>query len=131
MAQEALNQPVDDTGATIGLRPAGTGIHKCVSIMLIRMAVELQEAALIYNQTGNKNVEVTAPYSHSGSVKTLEEAITAHYDPLILANIDQYDSLQRHEFAKVLAKSDMVGMVNYLTKDEVADLINFLKTLSF
>jgi len=77
------------------------------------------------------NVEVTAPYGHSGSVNTLEEAITAHYDPLILANIDQYDSLQRHEFAKVLAKSDMVGMVNYLTKDEVADLVNFLKTLSY
>ena len=61
MAQEAKNLPVGDTGATTGLRPAGTGTHKCVSTMLTRMSVELQEAALIYNQSANKIVEVTAP----------------------------------------------------------------------
>ena len=77
------------------------------------------------------NVEKTAPYGHSGSLNTIEEAITAHYDPLSLININDYDALQRHELAKVLAKSDMVGMVNYLTKSEVTDLTNFLKTLSF
>ena len=61
MAQEAQKQPVDDTGATTGLRHAGAGTHKCVSIMLTRMAAELQEAALIYNQSGSKMIEVTSP----------------------------------------------------------------------
>ena len=77
------------------------------------------------------NVAKTQPYGHSGSVYTLEEAITAHYDPLALAPIDQYDSLQRHEFSKVLALSDTVGTVNYLAEDEVSALVDFLKTLSF
>ena len=77
------------------------------------------------------NVVKTEPYGHSGSVYTLEEAIAAHYDPLVLAPIDQYDALQRHEFSKVLALSDTVGTVNYLTEDEVASLVDFLNTLSF
>lgn len=77
------------------------------------------------------NVSKTEPFGHSGSVYTLDEAIIAHYDPLILAPIAQYDSLQRHEFSKVLALSDTVGIVNYLTPDEVAALVDFLQTLSF
>jgi len=77
------------------------------------------------------NVEKTSPYGHSGSVKTIEEAITAHYDPLSLIDVGQYDDLQRHELTKILSKSDMVGMVNYLTEDEVENLTKFLQTLSF
>ena len=77
------------------------------------------------------NVEKTGPYGHSGSVKTIREAITAHFDPLSLVNIKEYDALQRHELAKVLSRSDMFGMVNYLTEDDVTDLIGFLYTLSF
>jgi cytochrome c peroxidase len=77
------------------------------------------------------NVEITSPYGHSGSVATLSQAIVAHFDPLKLVDISQYDSLQRHEFSKVMTKSDMVGKVNYLTEDEVNALTVFLKTLSF
>ena len=32
------------------------------------------------------NVEKTAPYGHSGSVATIQEAIAAHFDPLRLVN---------------------------------------------
>jgi|SaaInlStandDraft_1057018.scaffolds.fasta_scaffold08215_4 cytochrome c peroxidase len=77
------------------------------------------------------NVANTRPFGHSGSVYTLEEAVTAHYDPLALASIEQYDSLQRHELSKVLALNDTVGTVNFLTEDEVAAVTEFLKTLSF
>lgn len=73
MAQETQNLPVDDTGANMEFRHAGTGTHKCVSTMLTLMAVEFQEAALIYNQTGSKIVEVTAPMqvSEGESLKLL------------------------------------------------------------
>lgn len=77
------------------------------------------------------NVQYTAPYGHSGSVTTIEEAIIAHFDPLRLLDIKNYDSLQRHELSKVMTKSDMVGKVNYLTESEVTELTTFLMTLSF
>jgi cytochrome c peroxidase len=77
------------------------------------------------------NVEKTSPYGHSGSVRTLKEAVIAHYDPLQLVDLNNLDSLQRHELSKFLARSDMVGMVNFLTDDEVRDVVSFLKTLSF
>ena len=77
------------------------------------------------------NVARTAPYGHSGSVTTLEDAIIAHYDPLALVDIDGYDNLQRHQFGLVLAKSDTLGIVNYLARDEVMALVDFLEALSF
>ena len=61
MGQDAQKQPEDGTGAAIGLRLSGPETLKCVSIMLTRMAAEFKEAALIYNQSGSKMVEVTAP----------------------------------------------------------------------
>jgi cytochrome c peroxidase len=77
------------------------------------------------------NVTKTAPYGHSGSVATLEEAIIAHFDPIALVNFNNFDHLERHQFAKVLAKSDSIWMVNYLTRDEVITLVDFLEALSF
>ncbi|MDG1728104.1 MAG: hypothetical protein P8H57_13240, partial [Emcibacteraceae bacterium] len=77
------------------------------------------------------NVEFTAPYGHSGSVMTLNDAIKAHYDPLSITPLGSYDELQRHEFYKFLAKSDVPNTVNFLREEEVVALVEFLKTLSF
>lgn len=77
------------------------------------------------------NISRTAPYGHSGSVSSLREAIIAHFDPLRLAQIDKYTSLQRHEFSKVMTYSDVSSVVNYLTEEEIDNLTAFLRTLSF
>jgi len=77
-----------------------------------------------------RNVENTSPYSHSGSAKSLKEAIIFHYDPLSLIDITKYNSLQRHEYYKYLSKSSTINIVNYLTENEVNNLELFLKTLS-
>ena len=78
------------------------------------------------------NVEKTAPYGHSGSVATLQEAIVAHFDPLRLVNTSLMDPLARHEFYKRLALgSETATTVGFLTDTDVDDLVTFLKTLSF
>lgn len=78
------------------------------------------------------NVQKTAPYGHSGSVATLEEAIVAHFDPLRLVNLSSMDSLARHEFYKRMAlSSETSTTVGFLSLDDIADLTHFLKTLSF
>lgn len=73
----------------------------------------------------------TAPYGHSGSVMTLYDSIKAHYDPLSIVNINEYDELQRHEYYKYLSKSDTVNRVNFLTDSEVLLIIEFLRILDF
>ncbi|MBU3547474.1 cytochrome-c peroxidase [Polynucleobacter sp. MWH-Jannik1A5] len=77
------------------------------------------------------NVEKTAPYGHSGSVNTLNEAITAHFDPLSLVAVDKLNKFDRYELAKRLAYADSTSRVGYLTPDEVNQVASFLKTLSF
>jgi cytochrome c peroxidase len=78
------------------------------------------------------NVQKTAPYGHSGSVVTLEEAIVAHFDPLRLVNLSSMDTLARHEFYKRLALSSQIAItVGFLSRDEISDLTHFLKLLSF
>lgn len=77
------------------------------------------------------NVEKTAPYGHSGSARTLEEAVIAHYDPLKIIDLRKLDALERHEFYKRLTLNDASNKVNFLTLDEVKSLVSFLKTLSF
>ena len=77
------------------------------------------------------NVEKTMPYSHSGSVMTLNNAIKVHYDPLDVIDIGKYNDLQRHELYKYLASSDTVNKVNLLTNDEVSLIVEFLRTLNF
>ena len=79
------------------------------------------------------NVEKTAPYGHSGSIYELDQAITAHFDPLALVDLEDMTSFERHEFFKRLATSSqsVTGRIKYLTESEVADLTAFLKTLSF
>jgi len=77
------------------------------------------------------NVEKTAPYGHSGSVATIQEAIVAHYDPLSLVQTDKLSQFDRYELSKRLTFSDSTTRVNYLTPEEVNQLTAFLKTLSF
>ena len=78
------------------------------------------------------NVARTAPYGHSGSVKTLREAIEYHYDPLKFVEIEGMDKLERHEYYKRLSVSaqDILD-ISYLTDGEVDDLVQFCETLSF
>jgi cytochrome c peroxidase len=77
------------------------------------------------------NVEKTAPYGHDGSVRTLEDAVTAHFDPLKLVNVTKMNGFERHEFFKRLSLSDSPGKVSYLSDEEVKNVVSFLKTLSF
>ena len=78
------------------------------------------------------NVQKTAPYGHSGSVATLEEAIIAHFDPLRLIDLSSVDALTRHDFYKKLTlSSETANTVGFLSAEDVNDLVSFLKTLSF
>ncbi|AXI54790.1 methylamine utilization protein MauG [Sulfitobacter sp. JL08] len=72
----------------------------------------------------------TAPYGHSGSVATLEEAIVAHFDPLRLVAPSQMAKLERHEFYKAIAASgENLLSISYLEDSEINDLISFLRLL--
>lgn len=78
------------------------------------------------------NVEQTAPYSHSGAVTTLEEAIRYHFDPLRSFDPAEADLIARTEFYKRLSVwSGNELRVPILQDDEVSDVAAFLKTLSF
>ncbi len=78
------------------------------------------------------NVEKTAPYGHSGSVATLEDAVIAHFDPLRLVKLADRDGFARHEFYKRLTlASETAGSVGYLSDAEIRQLVAFLKMLSF
>jgi cytochrome c peroxidase len=78
------------------------------------------------------NVQKTAPYGHSGSVGTIEEAIVAHFDPLRLVNTSAMDPLARHEFYKRMTLgSETATTVGFLSTSDVSHLAKFLNTLSF
>lgn len=78
------------------------------------------------------NVEKTAPYGHSGSVASLQEAVIAHFDPLRLVNLSPMDAPSRHEFYRKLTVSSETALrVGYLSDEDVSSVVAFLKTLSF
>ena len=97
-----------------------------------------------YNSTHNPNdlykfrtpplmdVENTFPYSHSGAVDSLKEAIIYHFDPLRFVKPDEMSVLDRHEYFKRLgaSSSSMLTSVN-LNDEEVEQILEFLMTLSF
>ncbi len=78
------------------------------------------------------NVASTSPYGHSGSLSVLRDAIVGHFDPLRNLDTDAMTPLSRHEYYKRMAA---VGadfrLFSVLTDQEVALVIEFLKTLSF
>ena len=78
------------------------------------------------------NVAKTGPYGHSGSLKTLQEAIIYHFDPLKIVKPQDMDKLERHEYYKRLAiSSKNILHMSYLNDGEVEYLVEFLDTLSF
>jgi len=78
------------------------------------------------------DVANTFPYSHSGGIGSLEEAITYHFDPLSLVDLDSMNGMERTEYYKKLqASSGSLLLTTYLNEEEVAQLISFLRTLSF
>ena len=77
------------------------------------------------------NVTLTAPYSHSGSVMGLEEAIIAHFDPLRLVDPSQMDTRERADLFQRLGAAGNEPLSASLTDQEVAELASFLRTLEF
>lgn len=78
------------------------------------------------------NVAHTAPYSHSGAVATLEDAIRFHFDPLRFFNPAEHDLVQRVEFYKRLsAWSGNELRIPVLSDEDVRSVARFLETLSF
>lgn len=94
------------------------------------------------------NVEVTAPYGHSGSYLTLEEVIRHHLDPnLAVSKYDyslkslgqqgifngtsQYNTQKALNILKKRILSGVSGLnIMNLSDDQVADLVEFLRALT-
>jgi cytochrome c peroxidase len=78
------------------------------------------------------NVTKTAPYGHSGSLPTLEAAITQHFDPLRNIRPQEMGPLERAEFyRRIAASSSSVIFLAILTNEDVANLVAFLRTIEF
>lgn len=77
------------------------------------------------------NVAKTAPYSHSGSVNRLEDAIVAHFDPLRLVDTRRMTVRQRSDLYARFGTAAKEPLPSALTDEEVRELAAFLRTLSF
>ena len=77
------------------------------------------------------NLSKTAPYSHSGSVATLKQAIIAHFDPLSLVELDHMSARARGDLFQRLGVAAQETLPSPLTEDDVNDLEGFLRTLEF
>ena len=78
------------------------------------------------------NVEYTFPYSHSGSVYDLKEAISYHFDPLKNLDLKNISELERVEMYKRLKVSGQnINQIPYLDDEELDQLVEFLKSLSY
>ena len=77
------------------------------------------------------NVIKTAPYGHSGSVRTIEEIIVSHFDPLRYFDMQNLDVVRRRELFERIQTTNEQPNVAYLDNKEVDEIIEFLKTLSF
>lgn len=73
-----------------------------------------------FRTPGLRNVEVTAPYMHDGSIATLEQVIRAHYSNAGRAGANGKANPLRSEF--------LVGFE--VDEQEVSDLVEFLKSLT-
>lgn len=77
------------------------------------------------------NVTKTAPYSHSGSLRTLEEAIIAHFDPLRHIDTKSMTPRERADFFARLGPASREPLPTPLTDEEVIALAAFLAMLDF
>ena len=77
------------------------------------------------------NVEHTSPYSHSGSVSSLEAAIWSHIDPLkdMGAPKSYHDRQEFYRRLRVWANEPLI--FESLSTKDVSDLTAFLKTLTY
>ncbi|MDW9542667.1 methylamine utilization protein MauG [Sinorhizobium meliloti] len=78
------------------------------------------------------NVSKTAPYSHSGSIMKLEDAIRVHIDPFSVYDPSRMSAVQRAEYyqaLKVWSDEPLVGVT--LDDAEIEALTAFLRTLEF
>lgn len=76
------------------------------------------------------NVAKTAPYSHSGSVGKLEDAIIAHFDPLRFA-APTMTLRERADFFQRLGAAANETLPSALSDREVSEITAFLQMLSF
>jgi cytochrome c peroxidase len=77
------------------------------------------------------NIFRTKPFGHSGSIFTIFDAVQAHYDPLAFFDTKGSTTAERFEFLKYLKKDDAVESADALTKNELEEIVAFLKTLEF
>nr|WP_281407383.1 His-Xaa-Ser system-associated MauG-like protein [Mesorhizobium sp. J18] len=78
------------------------------------------------------NAAKTGPYSHSGSIGNLKEAIRAHVDPLAVYKADLLTGPQRVQFYESLrtwAREPVSG--TYLSDHELDGLVAFLRALEY
>ena len=77
------------------------------------------------------NVSKTAPYSHSGSVASLEDAIISHFDPLRLVNASKMTLEGRANLFARLGPASREPLPSTLTDEEIRELVSFLRMLDF
>lgn len=77
------------------------------------------------------NVTKTAPYSHSGSLPTLEQAIVAHFDPLRFVDTTAMTPRERADLYSRLGSASGEILPASLTDEEVSAIVAFLALLDF
>lgn len=77
------------------------------------------------------NISKTAPYSHSGSVMTIEQAIVAHFDPLRLADPAKMSTRARADLFQRLGVAGQETLPSALNNQDVRDVKAFLVALEF
>ncbi|TXC74376.1 methylamine utilization protein MauG [Sphingorhabdus soli] len=77
------------------------------------------------------NVTKTSPYSHSGSLPRLEDAIIAHFDPLRLAETRKMSIGERANLYARLGPASREILPSALSDTDVRDLVAFLSMLEF
>ena len=78
------------------------------------------------------NSSKTAPYGHSGSIASLGEAISLHFDPLKDLQTNEMSAHDRVElFKRLAASSQQLHAIPTLDNTEVNALVSFLRALDF
>lgn len=78
------------------------------------------------------NVTKTAPYSHSGSISNLSDAIRIHFDPLKYINPQEMTANERIEYYEHLRKWSLTPINGVVMSDEDISAIEaFLETLTY
>ena len=77
------------------------------------------------------NVTHTAPYSHSGSIKSLSDTIRYHFDPLWKKDIPNSIADRQQLYGILKGWAKIQSDFPILDSKEIADVVSFLKTLSF